>query len=317
MRKSFFVLAAVACCACSKGVVGSSEVNDDVVELSFRVPVTASKVSGMVAEDAVESLQVFVFGEDGQVQSSGVAEGNSLTLTCSTGEKEIAAVVNTTALEGVNNLNDLMGRMADFRDNALEHFVMSGSRIESLTASGSVEIPVSRRVCKVALTSVTRAFELEQHKTMDFELLSVFLTNVPELSGLFQSLQSDALINEGESDMEVIKVSSGDLLYDDLDALPVAQGQTADVGNFLYCYPNILSDATRPAYLVLQTRLGDGVYYYSVGLPQMEANKCYNVSLTVTMPGTLTPDVPVKKEDAMFSVVVADWAGNIDVDETI
>ena len=49
----------------------------------------------------------------------------------------------------------------------------------------------------------------------------------------------------------------------------------------------------------------------------MESNKCYNVSLTVTMPGTLTPDVPVKKEDALFSVSVGEWDGSVDVDETI
>lgn len=317
MRKSFFVLVAVACCACSKGVVSPSDVKEEVVELSFSVPVAASKVSGLVAEDAVVSLQVFVFGEDGQVQSSGVADGNSLTLTCSTGEKEIAAVVNATTLEGVNDLDGLKERMADFGDNALEHFVMSGLKSEELTASGSVEIPVSRCVSKVTLSSVKRDFKLEQHKTMDFELLSVFLTNVPEQTGLFKPLQSDALINEGVSDMEIIKVSGGDLLYDDLDELPVAQGEAADVGNFLYCYPNILADPARPAYLVLQTRLGSGVYYYSVGLPQMEANKCYSVSLTVTMPGSLTPDVPVKKEDAVFSVDVAEWAANIDVNETI
>ena len=317
MRKSFFVLAAVACCACSKGVVGSSDVKNEMVELSFRVPVAASKVSGPVAEDAVESLQVFVFGEDGQVQSSGVADGNALTLTCSTGEKEIAAVVNASTLEGINNLSILKARMADFGDNALGHFVMSGVESKNLEASGSVEIPVSRRVSKVSLASVTRSFVLEQHKTMDFELLSVFLTNVPEETGLFQALQSDALINEGESDMDVIKASYGDLLFDDLAAVSVAQGETADVGRFLYCYPNVLTDVTRPAYLVLQTRLGDGVYYYSIELPQMEANKCYNVSLTVTMPGSLTPNVPVSKEDAVFSVNVADWAGNIDVNETI
>ena len=48
MRKSFFVLVAVACCACSKGVVSPSDVKEEVVELSFSVPVAASKVSGLV-----------------------------------------------------------------------------------------------------------------------------------------------------------------------------------------------------------------------------------------------------------------------------
>lgn len=316
MRKSFFVLAAVACCACSKGVTGSSCVKDEVVELNFSVPVMATKASGSVTEDAVENLQVFVFGSDGQVQSSGIAEENSLTLTCTTGEKKVAAIVNSSPVEGVNNIAELEGRMAGFGDNSLGCFAMSGLASKILSASGTVEIPVKRLVSKVALSSVTRDFRLEQHQNMDFELMSVFLTNTPQQIGYFKPLQSDELINEGESDIAAI-AASGELLYDDLGEVSVGQGETADVGNFLYCYPNILADPAKPAYVVVQTRLGDGIYYYSVALPAMESNKCYNVSLTVTMPGSLTPDVPVKKEDAQFRVSVGEWDGNVDVDETI
>ena len=306
MKKCFFVLAAVVCCACSKGVTSSSDVKDEVVELNFSVPVAATKVSGSVVENEVESLQVFVFGADGQVQSSGIANGNSLTLTCTTGEKRVAAVVNSPELEGIDNLTELNASMSDFEDNSVGSFVMTGVDDLTLQSSGPVEIVVSRLVSKVTLSSVTRDFKLSQHQNMDFELLSVSMTNVPEEVGYFQAQQSDKLITGG----------IGDLLYDDL-GVSVAQGETAEVGNFLYCYPNMLEDTDKPAYLVVETRLGDGVYYYSVEIPEMESNKCYNVSLTVTMPGTLTPDVPVEKTDAQFSVVVSDWAGNIDVNETI
>lgn len=316
MRKSFFVLAAVACCACSKGVADSSCVKDEVVELNFSVPVMATRASGSVTEDAVESLQVFVFGSDGQVQSSGIAEENSLTLTCTTGEKKVAAIVNSSPVEGVNNIAELEGRMSGFGDNSLGCFAMSGLASKTLSASGTVEIPVKRLVSKVTLSSVSRDFRLEQHQNMDFELMSVFLTNTPQQIGYFKPQQSDELINVGESDMETI-AASGELLYDDLGEVGVGQGETAEVGNFLYCYPNMLADPAQPAYVVVQTRLGDGIYYYSVALPAMESNKCYNVSLTVTMPGSLTPDVPVKKEDAQFRVSVGEWDGNVDVDETI
>ena len=66
MRKVFWVFAAVACCACSKGVVEPSVVQEEMVELKFSVPVTASKASGLMVEDAVENLQVFVFGKNGE-----------------------------------------------------------------------------------------------------------------------------------------------------------------------------------------------------------------------------------------------------------
>jgi valyl-tRNA synthetase len=204
----------------------------------------------------------------------------------------------------------------DFADNSVGSFVMTGLVNVTLTASGSVEVPVSRLVSKVTLSSVTRAFELAQHQDMEFEVTSAFLTNVPEKIGYFQALQSGQLINEGITEMDAIIAASGELLYDEL-SVPIAQGASEDIGNFLYCYPNMLDDPEKPAYLVVGTRLGDGVYYYSVELPEMESNKCYNVSLTVTMPGTLTPNTPVEKGNAQFSVVVSDWEENIDVNETI
>ena len=318
MKKSFFVLAALAFCACSKSVENySSEKDGEVVELNFSVPVKATKASGNVAEDAVERLQVFVFGKDGQVQSSGISEENSLKLTCTTGEKQIAAVVNASPLSGVNTLEQLQTKMSDFGDNTLGGFVMSGLKPETLTASGSVTVPVSRLVSKVKLSSVTNSFLLSQHQAMDFRLVSVFLTNAPEQTGYFYASQSNQMINDGVSDIDDIIADSGDLLYDELGDVAVAMGKTTEVDNFLYCYPNMKSVAGKPAYLVVQTRLGNGIYYYSVELPKMESNKCYSVSLTVTMPGSLTPDVPVKKEDAVFSVSVTDWAGNVDVDETL
>ena len=200
MKKSFFVLAALACCACSKGVENySSEKDGEVVELSFSVPVKATKASGNVTEDAIESLQVFVFGKDGQVQSSGIAEENSLTLTCTTGEKQIAAVVNAEALNGVNTLEQLKAKMSDFGDNTLDGFVMSGLKPETLSASGSVTVPVSRLVSKVKLSSVTNSFRLSQHQAMEFRLMSVFMTNAPQQTGYFYASQSSQMINDGGS----------------------------------------------------------------------------------------------------------------------
>ena len=170
------------------------------------VPVKATKASGNVTEDAIESLQVFVFGKDGQVQSSGIAEENSLTLTCTTGEKQIAAVVNASTLSGVNTLEQLQAKMSDFGDNTLGGFVMSGLKPETLSASGSVTVPVSRLVSKVKLSSVTNSFRLSQHQAMEFELMSMFLTNAPQQTGYFNATQSSQMINDGTTDIDDIVV---------------------------------------------------------------------------------------------------------------
>lgn len=306
MKKCFFAIAAVVLCGCSKGMIQSSEGEGRPVELTFSVPVTGTKVSGTTIEDAVESLQVFVFGEDGQIQTSGAASDNSLTLTCTTGDKKIAAFVNAPSAT-VSTLDEILALQSSFEENSLGRFVMAGIESKSLTASGDVQINVSRLVSKVTLTSVTNAFELPQHQQMAFSLKSVFLTNAPKEA----SYLGTAVHNEW------IPIGEGNLLYDDLEETIIPYQESTSYGNYLYCYPNTYDSDENRTYLVVEAALGAGVYYYSVPLPKMESNKCYNVSMTVTRPGSLSPDVPVKKEDVVFSVSVADWAGNVSVDETI
>lgn len=307
MKKCLFAIAAVVLCGCSKGMIQSSEERVESVELTFSVPVVGTKVSGPTIEDAVESLQIFVFGEDGQIQASGTSDQNSLTLTCTTGDKKIAAFVNAPIVSTVTNLDDIYALQSSFQENSIGRFVMSGIENKLLTASGSVQISVSRLVSKVCLKSVMNSFELPQHQQMDFSLKSVFITNAPVEASYLGTTSHENWIGIGE----------GELLYDDLQETLIPYGETASYGNYLYCYPNTYDSDDNRTYLVVKAALGTGVYYYSAPLPKMESNKCYNVSMTVTRPGSLSPDVPVRKEDIVFSVTVADWAGNVEVDEII
>lgn len=307
MKKCFFAIAAVVLCGCSKGMIQSSGEREESIELTFSVPVAGTKVSGTTIEDAVESLQIFVFGEDGQIQASGTSDQNSLTLTCTTGDKMIAAFVNAPAVSSVRNLDDIYALQSSFYENSLGRFVMSGIEEKSLNAAGEVKISVSRLVSKVCLKSIANAFELLQHQQMDFSLQSVFITNAPVEASYLGTTAHDNWIGIGD----------GELLYDTLEETLIPYGETAAYDNYLYCYPNTYDSDDNRTYLVVKAALGGGVYYYSAPLPKMESNKCYNVSMTVTRPGSLSPDTPVKKEDIEFSVTVADWAGNVEVDEII
>lgn len=307
MKKCFFAIAAIVLCGCSKEMIQSSEEKGDAVEFTFAVPVSATKVSGSTVEDAVESLQIFVFGEDGQIQAAGMAQTNSLKLTCTTGDKIVAALVNAPEVVGVSTIDELRRRQSDFGDNSLGRFVMAGAENKTLNASGEVQIEVSRLVSKVSLVSVENAFELPQHQQMEFSLMSVFMMNVPQDASYLGTTVHDSWIGLG----------SGDLLYDSLGDVSLRYSQTGRYGNYMYCYPNTYDDEDNKTYLVVEASLGDGIYYYNVALPKMESNKCYNISMKVTRPGSLSPDEPIRKEDAVFSVSVADWAGNINVNETI
>lgn len=318
MNSKVMIMSALVMCGCSKMSERVPSMEQDVVELSFSVPSQGNtKVSGTVDEESVEDLQIFVFGSDGQLQAYGHSESDQLTLTCSTGEKRIAALVNSPQQTTIKNENELQGLVSSFSDNSLGRFVMTGIDDKEVTKTESVIIPVSRLVSKVVLANVKNDFIMEQHQEMDFSIKSVFLTNAAKDRKYMSASTPSGLYNSGVSDMDEIIAQAGNMMYESLGSQTISYGETYQSGNYLYCYPNPHSDSATSTYLVVEATLGQALYYYPVKLPPMESNKCYNVSLTVCRPGSSTPDTPVETANAVFEVEVQPWAGNIAVDDTI
>lgn len=303
--------------SCVDSVGTSSSSGEEEVCLNFDVPVARTKVAGIVDEETIKSVQVFVFDMQGNIQNMGYVEGSSLSLTCTTGEKHFAAIVNAPECPGVGHLDELQALISDFEDNDPGHFVMTGSCVKPVRASQSVSIEVKRLVSKVVLKDVRKAFKLQQHQDMDFIVESAFIMNAPGSFGYFKDLGCGYWINSSFSDMSEIISASGNLLYGDLADVVVENDAAVDFSNALFCYPNTTSGSEMITYLVVEAMLGSTRCYYPVQLPQMESNVCYNVSLTVTMPGSPSPDIPVRKEEATISVVVSDWSGNVSVNETL
>lgn len=319
MNSKVMMMAALAFCGCAQMEEGTTKCGGEMVELSFQVPCQkTTKVTGAVTEDAVDDLQIFVFGPEGQIQAYGHSQSDEITLTCSTGEKRIAALVNAPLVDTVSNETSLKALVSDFSDNELNRFVMSGIEDKTIVSNGTVTVPVSRLVSKVVLSSVKNAFELEQHRGMDFTVKSVFLTNAAKDRKYFGAYSPVEWYNKGVSDMSQIIPDAGEMMYQSLDSEKIAYDSVYQPGCFLYCYPNPMNpEGTEPTYLVVEAVIGTTVYYYPVAIPPMESNKCYNVNLTVCRPGSATPDVPVRKTDASFEIEVLPWSENVSVDETI
>lgn len=309
------VMMSVAFVGCRRyDVADCPEVEQETVTLRFSVPVSSVSApsvrdlaDGM--EDAVNNVQVFIFGSQGQIQNYGSVDGNVLSLTGTVGRKCFAALVNAPLCSDVRCVDDLYALVSDFGDNSPGNFVMCGMVEEDVTSSMSVEIPVGRLVAKVSLVEVENRMELLQHQRMDFVVEEVFLMNASAQCGYFDSsLPEDVVVPYGE-------VRSGELLYDDMEDVRLPYGQAVGCGSFLYCYPDRSEES--PTYLVVAARLDDVRYYYPVRLPVLESNKRYDISLSVTRPGSQSPEVPVTKENAEISVEVSDWKEKIDINETI
>lgn len=317
MKSKVMVMAALMVIGCGKMNENVVSHEGEVVELSFSVPCQElTRVNGSVQEDAVKDLQIFVFGPEGQLQAYGHSSASELTLTCSTGEKRVAALVNAPLKNDVTDEASLRALVSSFSENSLGQFVMSGLAAKSITGAEKVVIPVSRLVSKVVLNSVKNDFEMDQHRNMDFIVKSVFLTNAAKDRKYLDISAPSEWYNKGVSDMDQIISQAGTMMYAELGS-KVSYGTTSKSGEFLYCYPNSLAGGAAPTYLVVEALLGGTLYYYPVALPAMESNKCYSVSLTVCRPGSASPDVPVERVDAQFEVQVLPWAENVSVDETI
>ena len=52
-------------------------------------------------------------------------------------------------------------------------------------------------------------------------------------------------------------------------------------------------------------------------LPEVDQNTAYEISLTVTRPGSDSPDDPVDTHSAEFKIKVVDWIDGGDINETI
>ena len=308
MNSKVMLMAALAVCGCAEMEQQFAPGSEEMVELSFRIPSQQmTKVSGSVAEDEVKDLQVFVFGQDGQLHAYGSAEAAQLTLTCSTGDKKVAALVNAPLLNTVSDETTLRKQISLFSDNSLGRFVMAGIESKKISKTEEIVIPVSRLVSKVVLTSVKNDFEFVQHRDMQFSIKSIFLTNAAKNKAYYNASAPTEWYNKGISDISQIIAQSGNMMYDTFQPVSLAYGKSYESGRFLYCYPNPKLDGAAPTYLVIEASLAGNTCYYPVALPAMDSNKCYNVSLTIRRPGSATPDVPVDIESALFKVEVQPW----------
>ena len=100
MKRKLFIaaVAAVALAACEEKINEQTVSADEMVELKISVPVAATKVSEKNepgTPDAVNSLQVFLFNEDGDLEASDVQRNSSLVLPCVPGQKKVVVSLMT------------------------------------------------------------------------------------------------------------------------------------------------------------------------------------------------------------------------------
>ena len=358
MKHHFLSAAAVACAllavSCGKlsqeqsgSVRGTGE-----VLLTVQFGPSATKVGSQTAtnEKSIQNVQIFVFragsgGDAGNLEiaasagfdnplgeSAGTYSG--ITVKCSTGQREIWAVVNdsddrTVGSDAVATKTEFLALTHELQKSSPAKLLMighSGSDTEPAVTlhegKEEISVPVHRLAASVILESVKNDFSSPAYQKADmFRLENCYLLNVPGRINFGETSEPAALPTEyWYARLEAETASpKGDLLFDPLAGQVLDYGSTYSVPHAFYTYPNNCApseDASwcaRATLLVLEASIqypnGPVKYYYPVqlGNAPLLSNRQYRVNLTIHRPGSLDPNKPVTFDDVTPVITVTDW----------
>ena len=308
MKKSFFAFAAAlaALVACNKNEATPMQPQNQEslvpCELTVDICGAMTRATAVSADNEakVNNLQVFVFRGDDLDAYASVDNAQELTLSCTAGDRVVYALVNAPDYSAVPGKAALLAKVSELSANSLSNFEMVGSKSVTLPQSEKVSIDVNRIASRVVLKKITRSFTSEALQALNFKVDAIYLINVAGNTSYDLSAAPAKWYNVAENKNELAS-----LLYDAPASL-ITNGQSYNTAHTFYAYPNDL--ATNTTRLVIETTLGETKYYYPINLPEMAANKSYEIEeVKITRPGSDNPDEPVSFADATFSINVIDW----------
>ena len=308
MKKSIFAFAAAlaALVACNKNDVAPMQPQNQEslvpCELTVGICGSMTRATAVTKENEakVNNLQVFVFRGDDLDAYASVDNAQELTLSCTAGDRVVYALVNAPDYSAVPGKAALLAKVSELSANSLSNFEMVGSKSVTLPQSEKVSIDVNRIASRVVLKKITRSFTSEALQALNFKVDAIYLINVAGNTSYDLSAAPAKWYNVAENKDELAS-----LLYDAPASL-ITNGQSYSTAHTFYAYPNDL--ATNTTRLVIETTLGETKYYYPINLPEMAANKSYEIEeVKITRPGSDNPDEPVSFADATFSINVIDW----------
>lgn len=319
MKNSIFMtmlVASVLMLSCAKTeteTVGMLSSADGKIGVTFSVepPLTKATVASE-ADMTVQSIQVFVFlGNNLDVYGSNT--GNSLTIQCTPGQREIYVLANAPSLDKITTKSALLETASQLRNSSVKDcnsFEMIGCSTETLSLSNTdITIPIRHITSRVVVSSIKKQFKSAALEALEFKVVNIYLVNVAG-DCTYGGEQAPTLWYNKLADCNEIP----EIVKDKVDAV-VTASKPHTVTHTFYAYPNPTeedsdSDMWSPRYtrLVIETKLGDDTFYYPVSLPRIESNKSYNISeIKITRPGSTSPDKPVSYLDCSFTVSVEPW----------
>ena len=351
MKKTLFIMAAIAAMACSCDKDADCEPCQEAqtkatlnVSLDFEdEPQTraTSYVTAQTYETKVNDVQVLVFDSSGALNAYVDADTKTSGISISTtaGTKTVWAVVNGPNLSSITTLSALQSTAVDLGANSTTEttgFVMAGSTTCTVGSSASTaSVAVKRLVARVALQKINNSLpgSYGALTVNNVTLINVVgnqnLAGTASVSTWYNKMgRKDGATATGQIIDGSTYVASHPTLTFKSVGSSVANGAslTPTTPYLFYCYPNsTTTDATgwsssftaRKTRLVVAATIGGTKYYYPVVIDTPARNTAYTVELTITGLGSTDPDKPVQKGSITASVTVEGWASGAVYNETI
>ena len=351
MKKTLFIMAAVAAMACSCDKNSDSGPCQDGeamailnVSLDFEdEPQTraTSYVTAQTYETKVNDVQVLVFDSTGALNAYVDADTKTSGITISTtaGSKTVWAVVNGPNLSSITTMSALQSTAVDLGANSTTEtvgFVMAGSTTCTVGSSATTaSISVKRLVARVALQKISNSLPASYGALTvnNVTLINVAgnqnLAGTASVSTWYNKMgRKDGATATGQIiDGSTYVASHPTLTFKSVGSSVANGGSLTPTTPYLfYTYPNsTTTDATgwassftaRKTRLVVAATIGGTKYYYPVVIDTPARNTAYTVELTITGPGSTDPDKPVVKGSINASVTVQGWSAGAVYEETI
>ena len=350
MKKTLFIMAAIAAMACSCDKNSDCEPCQEAetkatlnVSLDFEdEPQTraTSYVTAQTYETKVNDVQVLVFDSTGALNAYVDADTKTSGISISTtaGSKTVWAVVNGPDLSPITTLSALQSTAVDLGANSTTEttgFVMAGSTTCTVGSSAATaSVAVKRLVARVALQKINNSLPGSYGA---LTVNNVTLINVAGNQNLAGTASVSTWYNKmgrenGGSEPAIIDginsfASCPTLTFKSVGSSVANGGSLTPTTPYLfYTYPNSTStDATgwtssftaRKTRLVVTATISGKKYYYPVVIDTPARNTAYTVELTITGLGSTDPDKPVVKGSINASVTVQGWSAGAVYEETI
>ncbi len=305
--------------SCQKNEIYNGQEPEESAKVSVTVPNATTKVLDIGDDSQVHNIQVFAFKSSGELDAYGQSTTSSVDLTCTTGPKQIYAIVNAPNLSTINDLSSLLSASSNLADNKVGSLIMVKDTSLHLTADVSLNLKVKRLAARICLKSIKNSMASIQHRNLNFKVNAVYLINVVGDRQYFTTSSPLIWYNQLTNKSELAR-----LLYDNMGGHNINYGESYTTKHYFYCYPNSQTEDSSlslwsPRYtrLVLEANLGGQLCYYPVSIPNVQQNKAYSVSLVLTLPGSTSPDEPIEKLTQGITIEVEDWDMSEDILETI